>query len=167
MMILAHNLRLKISHFECIHIKKWTNDNPNSSFKNLEYSHICFCPAHVFFVHLPFSDQQVLAENLQRMLAFCKVRNWKRPPIRVRTLRFVSVGVLEPAFHMYMQVLWVWMFHLPPDPRLPAVNNSPEQLPRLCLCLLSLSDPETKHRQPAQKSQQSATGIWSSLPGDE
>lgn len=47
------------------------------------------------------------------------------------------------------------------------MNNSPEKHPRVCTCLLFISDPKTTNRQPEQKSQQSATGIWSSLPGDE
>lgn len=45
------------------------------------------------------------------------------------------------------------------------MNNSPEQHPRECSCLLFISDTKTKHRQPRQKRQQSASGIRSSLRG--
>lgn len=45
------------------------------------------------------------------------------------------------------------------------MNNSSKQHPRECSCLLFISDTKTKHRQPRQKRQQSASGIWSSLRG--
>lgn len=67
---------------------------------------------------------------------------------------------------MYMWILSE-LFHLPPDPGLRTVNNSPEQHPRVCPCLLFTSDPKTKNRQPEQNSQQSGSGRWNSLPGGE